>query len=243
MPRGLDGVRKASADIERRRSQGGPGAFWFKIGPGEEAVVRFLENNEDLGWCWVHTIPIENRQWGRPVPCCNQDDDGTACPGCEHEMDRTFKGYINIIWEDAPVYKKDKDGKIVRDTTGDPVVTERKTQVALLSSGIRLFDILEDTDTNYRGLMSRPFKIKRKGTGFDTKYTIVPAEIDGGPKEMTAADEELAKDKYDLSKFITPPTYEEFERELYGKKTGNANSGQEESRQGSANPFMRRQNR
>ena len=241
MPRGMEGVRKASAEVEAKRGQGGPSALWFRLASGEESPVRFLEQDDDIAWAWMHEIPVEGRQWGRNVPCCDQERDGTPCPGCEREMDRRFKGYINLIWPEAPVFKKDKDGKIVRDSTNDPVVLDHKPQVAILSSGIRLFEELEEVNTNYRGLMSRRFKIKRKGSGLDTKYVISPVDIDSGPQELDAEEKKLAEEKYDLSQFTTPLSYEDFEKELRGERTNTTTqTSGEAGEQKSANPFMRR---
>ena len=244
MPRGTEGIRKAAADVEARRAAGGgAGALWFKLAPGEETVVRFLEQNDDLAYAYMHEVPVEGRQWGRPVPCCDQDQDGTPCPGCERDMPRKFAGYINVLWDDAPVFKRDENSKMVRDTQGDPVVLGHKPQVAIWSSGIKLFEQLDEINTNYRGLMSRRFKVKRKGSGFDTKYYISPEDVDSGPQEMSASDKELLAQKYDLNEYIKPRTYEDFLKELEGGgNRGGGNGGNAVEQAASANPFIRRRN-
>src|SRR5436190_4264840 len=206
MPRGFEGVRKTSAEIESRRGGGGIGSLWFRLGPGEDTTVRFLEQDEDIHWAQMHEVPVEGRQWGRDVACCDQEKDGTPCPGCEADLPRRFKGYINVIWEDAPVFKRDKEGKMVRDSEGDPVVVDHKPQVAIWSSGIRLFEELDEINANYKGLMSRRFRVKREGTGFDTKYVVSPVDIDSGPQPMTADETALAADKPDLSANVKPLT-------------------------------------
>ena len=61
-----------------------------------------MEQDEDISWCMMHEIPVENRKFGKNVPCLDQEKDGTPCPGCERDMDRRFKGFINLIWYDAP---------------------------------------------------------------------------------------------------------------------------------------------
>lgn len=238
MPRGFGGVRSASADLEARRGSGS-GVLWFRLRSGEETVVRFLEENDDIAWAHVHAIPIEGRSFPRNVPCLDQQREGTPCPGCEREYPRKFLGYINVIWDDAPVYKRDSDNKIVKDRMGDPVVIERKPQVAVWSSGIRLFEELDEINVNYRGLCSRRFRVKRKGEKLDTKYHIAPAEVDSGPQEMTEEEQKLAENKHDLAPHITPGSYENFLKELGGGGNGVGHGQGDAQPSGRVNPFLR----
>jgi hypothetical protein len=234
-------VRKASDEIEAKRGSGGPGALYFRLKGGDEARVRFLEQDEDIAWCMMHEVPVENRQWGKNVPCLDQEKDGTPCPGCERDMDRRFKGFINLIWFNAPVFKRDNENKIVKDRLGDPVVTGTKPQVAVWNSGIRLFEELDEINTNYRGLMSREFRVKRKGEGLDTKYHITPWDVDAGAFEMSDEEKKLAAEKYDLNQFTQPGSYEDFLKEL--GEGGGGGGGQQQNGGGEqkrTNPFMRK---
>ena len=240
MPRGFEGVRKASEEVEAKRGSGGPGALYFRLKGGEEAKVRFLEQDDDIMWCMMHEVPVENRNWGKNVPCLDQEKDGTPCPGCERDMDRRFKGFINLIWFNAPIFKRDGENKIVKDRLNDPVVTGTKPQVAVWNSGIRLFEELDEVNTNYRGLMSRPFKVKRKGEGLDTKYAIAPWDVDEGAEPMSDEETKMAEGKYDLNQFTAPGTYDEFLKELGeggrgGGQQQNGGGGQQQR----TNPFMR----
>lgn|SRR3954447_2356600 len=238
MPRGFQGVREASADVESRRGSG-PGSLFFRLKSGETAVVRFLEQDDDIAWCYMHEVEVEGRSWGRNVPCLDQEKSGVPCPGCERDMDRRFKGFINLIWFNAPIFKRD-DGKIVKDRLGDPVVLSTQPQVAVWNSGIRLFEELDEINTNYRGLMSRRFKVRRKGEGLDTKYHISPEDPDGGAQPMDADELKLAEGKYDLNLYTQPSSYEDFLKEM-GASGGNRNGqgGQGGEGQPRANPFMR----
>jgi len=244
MPTGFQGVKKQSAEIEARRQSGGQSALWFRLGAGEETVVRFLEQDENIHWAMMHEVPVEGRQWGRDVPCVDQERDGTPCPGCEQDLPRRFKGFINVIWDDAPVFKRDKDGKMVKDSTNDPVILGTKPQVALWSSGIRLFEELAEINANYKGLGSRRFKVKRKGSGFDTKYMVSPEDTDSGPQPLSSAEQALADNKYDLNPYVKPLTYDEFEKELSGERRGGGGGGGQQNGGGGQNaprenPFMR----
>lgn len=243
MPQGFAGVKRASQDLEARRSGGGgntQSALWFRLGPGEETVVRFLEQDDDIHWAMMHEVPVEGRQWGRDVPCLDQEKDGTPCPGCERDLPRKFKGYINVLWEDAPVFKRDDSGRMVKEQDGKtPVVVGTKPQVAIWSSGIRLFEDLDEINANYRGLSSRPFKVKRTGQGFDTKYRVNPADPDGGAKPMTDSEQALADSKYDLNEYVRPGSYEDFEKELNGQQPERQGGGGNGQPQGRVNPFLR----
>lgn len=236
MPRGFSGVRDASAAIEAKRGSGGPGALWFRLRSGDETVVRFLEQDDDIFWAHMHEVSVEGRSWPKMVPCLDQEKDGTPCPGCERDLNRKFQGYINVIWDDAPVFKRDGDGKMARDRLGDPIVIDNKPQVAVWSSGIRLFEELDEINANFKGLMSRRFKVKRKGEKLDTKYHISPENVDTGPQPLSEAEEKLAAEKFDLSQYTKPGTYDEFLKELGEGNVPQQNGDQPQQQR---NPFMR----
>ena len=236
MPRGFQGVRDASAEVEARRG-GGAASLFFRLKGGDTAIVRFLEQDDEIAWCYMHEVEVENRNWGRNVPCLDQEKSGVPCPGCERDMDRRFKGFINLIWFNAPIFKRDEQGKIVKDRLGDPVVLDTKPQVAVWNSGIRLFEELDEINTNYRGLMSRRFKVRRKGEGLDTKYHIAPEDPDSGAQPMDADEIKLAEGKYDLNAYTQPSSYEDFLKDLGQGGQGQRNNGQGQGQR--ANPFMK----
>jgi hypothetical protein len=240
VPRGFSGVRQASAEVESRRGSGGPGALYFRLKAGEEVIVRFLEQDDDIFWCMMHEVPVEGRSFGKNVPCLDQEKDGTPCPGCERDLDRRFKGFINLIWFDAPVFKRDESGKMVKDRLNDPVITGTAPQVAVWNSGIRLFEELDEINANYKGLTSRRFKVKRKGEGLNTKYSITPEDIDAGPQPMTDEEQKLAANKFDLNTFTKPGSYQDFLKELgEGGGSGGSGHGGGGGEQPRTNPFMR----
>ena len=255
MARGFSFVKRASAEQAAR----GGSSLWggkliFKLPEdGDTAVVRFIpdEDGEYIFASWHHEIPVEGRAWGNLVPCIAQDEDGNHtnddCPGCEADLPMKFKGYVRMIWRDGPVYKTDEKGAIVKDNLGDPVVLDHKDAVAIWSSGPRVFEELDETHEAYKDLGSRDFRVKRRGVKKDTKYTIVPAIVDGGPKKMSAADKKLVEaDETDLNDFIRAPSYDDWQVRLTGVATTAANGGSsgagEAARSGSTpNPFKRSQ--
>lgn len=246
MPRGVAGIRKASADIEARKNSGGdfPRATYFKLAPNETALVRFLEEDEDIAWIYVHNVDVPGRAYPDQIPCLDQEDEDEYCPGCEKELPRKFKGFINLIWFDGPVYKRDENKRIVKKD-GEPVVVGEKTQNALWSSGPNLFDQLAEADETYKGLRSRRFIVKRKGKGLDTKYIIKPEDIDSGKQKFDDEERELDAQKYDLNAFMAIPDADEFEDRMNGGRSGGyrKKKGSDEdavSSSKSKNPFMKR---
>lgn len=234
--KGFQGVRDTAADIAARREAGG-GEFrlWFKLpNSGDSAVVRFLEQGEDVHWALMHELPPKgNQRWGDNRPCKNTANDGTECELCNGGSPRKFQGYINLIWRDAPVFARDDKGAIRKGPDGRPVVAETKDQVAVWEQGIQVFEELDGKDATYGGLTSRDFRITRRGTGFDTRYIIEPAVPDGGPIAMSADDEELAKEKYDLALDVTPP-------DSYDSPTGQQEEEAQQDTVASTSPFLNR---
>lgn len=240
MARGFAGVRGVSDEIEARKNSGGSGGkLFFKLASGEFADVRFLEQGEDVRWARVHELPpADNRPVGNKVPCRQYDSEGLYtgedCPGCEKQLPRKFQGAINVIWRDAPVYARDDQGKLIKEN-GRAKVIGTKDQVALWAQGINVFNELDETDATYKGLSSRDFRILRRGSGLDTKYSIKPADPDGGPSPMSEADIQLAEEKYDLASYVEPPSYE-----AWGK-VGNQGGGssKEVTTPAETSPFTR----
>lgn len=256
MAKGFSFVNRAAAETAAR----GGSSLWggkliFQLpDDGDTAIVRFVpdEDGEFVFGAWHHEVPVEGRAWGDQVPCIAQDEDGNKtddyCPGCEHDFKLKFKGYIKLIWRDGPVYKKDEKGKIIKDNAGNKKIVGEEDQVAIWSSGPRLFENLGETDEAYDGLGSRDFRVKRKGQKTDTMYVITPAVVDGGKKKMSAKDIKLVEDaEIDLNEFIRPPSSDEFERRITGDYSGGSNGskGDDEPTTSAAanNPFKRKRKR
>jgi hypothetical protein len=231
----VGGIRDAAADIQKRREAGqGAGMRWFKIGDGEQKVVRFLEEGRGIHWCWTHKMPPQgNQKWGDDIPCLNQNNDGAACPGCEQGIPKKFKGYINLIERDADKFAQNAEGRTDWNT-----VVGKEDQVMTWEQGITVFEELDGLDADYKGLMSRDFKISRSGTQLNTRYSIRPLD----PAPMSEADAKLAEAKPDLKQKIEPGTYDDMQRRLSGGVVaGNANGGGNGGAQqggGDINPFL-----
>lgn len=241
MARGITSIVAAQEDVERRKAAGGGGKLFFKLPKNNDsAVVRALEQGDDLQWAWVHQLPPEpGKVMGRKIPCRDQNEDGdsigAACPGCDKNYPRSFQGVINLIWRDGPVYRRDENNRMVKDSSGDPIVDSRADVVAVWQAGITVFGELIGKDATYKGLSSRDFRVTRKGTGLSTTYSIDPADPDGGPQPMSEADKALAEEKYDLSSLVTAPEYED-----WGKAPQKQTEGSDTPAPSDATPFTRR---
>jgi hypothetical protein len=155
---------------------------------------------------WAHQKPNEIPY----IPCRDQDPEtgetiGEDCPGCENGYKKRFRGLINLVWRDAPVYEQDENGKLNFNK-----VVGKEDAVVVWETGIEVFEDLQILDEDYNGLTSRDFKIRRKGSGLDTKYSIAPADPDGGATALSASDEELGANKMDLNEIISPPSYDDW---------------------------------
>lgn len=238
MAKGFGFVNRAKAESA---ASGGGSSLWFghlifKLpGDGDVAFGRFIPCGEDedgdayVEGAWHHQVPVEGRNWPDQVPCIAQDEDGNRtdddCPGCERDLPLKFKGFALLIWRDGPVYKKDEKGQVVKDNQGDLVVIGEEDQVAIWSSGPRLFENLAEIDETY-GIGSRDFRIKRKGLKTDTEYVIMPRDVDGGKQKLSAADKKLiAGHDIDLADFVKAPSYEEFTARLEGGYSGGSGGG------------------
>jgi hypothetical protein len=102
MPRGAASFQKTSEAQEARREEmNGPRADYFKLEGGQIAIVRFLEQGDEIAYYVTHRVPMPGRPYPQDVPCLDQNDDGTPCPGCQSEHKgvraRSTKGLHNVI--------------------------------------------------------------------------------------------------------------------------------------------------
>jgi hypothetical protein len=243
VPRGFEGIRGAVAEIEERRKGAGSDGSriqWFKLNPGESATVRFLEQGDDVCWAWMHQLqPQGNQKFGDWEVCLNTNNDGTACPGCERRLPRKVRGYINLVWRDGPQFEKEEfkrdDGttgiRFKRDSENKVIPAGRGPIQAVWNQGVNVFEELDGLDAAYKGLMTRDYRITRKGEGLNTKYQILPLD----PEALTEADKEMLANKADLAPYIMPKSYEDWGKSDPTPSEGNSSSGDG----GSVNPFMR----
>lgn len=243
MAKGFSFAQRAR-DARPQYNSAWAGKLIFGLGDGEHAIVRFLEQEDEVIWgAWHHEIPVEGRSWGYDVLCLAQDDEGNrtddACPGCEQDLKLKEKYFVKLLWKDGPVYKKDDDGKLVKDNFDNPKIIGEEDQIAVWASGPRLAENLEEIEENY-GLTTRYYKVKRKGLKTKTKYTIVPHPVDGKEADRKLSKEDAAlinadADDTDLNDFMDIGTYEDFEKRLSGNFDAKGDSDDDDDEPGTKN--------
>lgn len=164
---------------------------------GSSVNVRFLDNLDEIEGGYFHSVNVNGR-WQKYL-CLDQEQENPAsCPACVAGVQRTFKGFINVLWYDAPVYKRDDSGKMVKEN-GEYVIEGYEDTNAVWEQGITVFKQLHTLSETYTDFTGTDFKIQRIGTGVQTQYNILP--LPGDPQEVEA---EFLENKYDLSEFVQP---------------------------------------
>lgn len=213
--RGFEAVKQASDRIDSATADY-PNVLWFRLlDDGDEAVIRFLEQGDEVYSYWYHDFSTvdEANGWRTTVPCLDQDEEGVSCPGCDEGLARRFKGLVNLIWRNAPVFKRDEDDKVVKSKTGEYEIAGYEDQVAVWRGGITLFSkVLARKDVKYKGLTTREFEVTREGRKGDNKttYSVEPHDIDEKPGPLKKADQALADEKYNLEEvanFVDEDTF------------------------------------
>lgn len=204
------GMKKFDEIISSRENKGNsnkvfPRELWPALRKdGDSVKVRFLENSDDFVGCMAHTYTIPNIKIGLRAPCLDEEDnDREACPACGIGEKKSFKGFVNVIYYDAPIYKRADDGKFVKDLNGSYVEIGREDDIAVWVQGIRVFRNLHQLDVDLNGITNRDFRISRVGRGESTQYVITPA---GDPEEIS--NKNILERKHNLLDLIRPLSYE-----------------------------------
>jgi hypothetical protein len=226
MPKGFSNLREEIQRIEERKQKALEGSgnqerdwtpsLWFKLpesGSGKaekeitaamRAVIRPLEEGDDVAYALVHPVTVPDKKYPVDIVCRDQDNSGEACPGCEAGLKRKLKGWINVIWRNAPDFEQDDNGRFLTKVEYESL--PKSDKVAILSSGPQLFGRLDELDEDLEGITNYDLRITRKGTGLATTYEIKKAK----KADLSAADKKLVAEKPDLSNFIRIPDYDEW---------------------------------
>jgi len=116
---------------------------FVKISDGDAIDMASLLNLDEMLSVDQHAIWLEGGN-SPMFPCIGKD-----CPGCELGNGARFRAFL-------PVYLI-KEGNMVK----------------LFSFGISIARALEELDEEFGGLAGNVFRVKRKGTGLNTTYTVV----------------------------------------------------------------------
>src|SRR4051812_26124685 len=118
MPQGLSKIRQINEENAAKKAAyeaGGGGFRFLSLKDGDKALVRFLEQGEEVNFMWVHNLPkAPNEPFPKKTPCLDQDDQGVACPACERGHKRSSRVLLNVIWYGAPKFLRDAQGKMLK---------------------------------------------------------------------------------------------------------------------------------
>ena len=172
---------KRQAERQNRESEG-PYVGFLKIEDGGEAVVRFAYDSPDqMDIVTFHLVgePGKPEYQGKRYNCLRESfsDPIDSCPLCASKAPLKQKVFLKMI-----EYTKDENGKIVVT----PRIWERSTNWVT-----KIGQLFEE----YGDISDCVFKIKRTGSGLDTRYsdpmlaspTIYNANL--YPKDFSAFDD------------------------------------------------------
>lgn len=216
--------RVESAAKRQQAKKDAAGKKWLNIDDGESAIVRVLDVDDDFKDLYVHRVQFERENgstFHSDVPCLDQDEDGTPCPGCANNEERRYKFYTNVIARDWVDPKAD----------GKPKPADT---VVLLSGGITLAKLLNKKHARH-GLRNRDIEIEREGVKKDTTYTVEWAEERNTP--LSANDKKLAEKRIDFSRYVEIPDFDDFYKSWKERFGSEDNSVDYEESTKRASPF------
>lgn len=214
------GLGRVAAAAARQKGK----AQWLKLDDGDVYVVRVLDVGEEFKDAFVHRVPMEREDGSNyyaDVPCLDQDDKGTPCPGCKDDIDRRYKFWCNVIVREF----EDESGA-------------EKDTLMIWSGGITIAKRLDKLDGRF-GLGNRDLEVEREGSTMkNTKYEIEPATDSN--EELSDEDRAFLEKRHDLKRYTTPPEFDDFYVPLSerNKDDDDDDSGAKSVKRGSA--FKRR---
>jgi hypothetical protein len=139
-------------------------------------------------------------------------------------MKAKTRGVYNLIQRNRPIYRKDGEGRAMKDAAGNYYVDGYADTVVVANVGSLTAEELRKADGQYQGLMSRDFVVAFSGNKFQA-WSLAPAIDQQGnamATPMSEADWQLAAAKHDLDKYMAPPTQAEAAQIVakYGSNSG-----------------------
>lgn len=213
----------------------------IKQAPGALVTVRFCEQGNE-GEHAINVFPrheynvpdsraTKTGHFVKRFTCFKEIDPNCDCVGCRAGLKIAYRTVFNLIQRNRPVLRKDKDGKAIRNPDGSYIVEGTMDDIVFWECANTTADYLRGFDNKYGGLMSRDFELAWTGASFQP-YSLMPADVDGGPQPMSDEDRALLAKRHDLDKIFAPPTVQE--ASSYVAKYG-ANSGANSTSQGIPN--------
>ena len=104
---------------------------------GSSVNIRFLDTLDEISGGYFHSVQINGR-WTKFLCLDQEGENPDSCPACVAGVQKTFKGFINVLWYDAPILARDNDGKAIKKN-GDYVIEGYEDVNAVWEQGITVF--------------------------------------------------------------------------------------------------------
>jgi hypothetical protein len=130
---------------------------------------------------------------------------------CRAGMKSKVRGVYNVIQRNRPIFRKDGEGRAMKDAAGNYYVDGYADTVVVANVGSLTAEELRKADGQYQGLMSRDFHVAFSGNKFQS-WSLAPAIDQQGnamATQMSENDYALAAAKHDLDKYMAPPQPQE----------------------------------
>lgn len=236
-------VQEVSKSMAARQADFAAGArnyIYFKLpNDGDIGIVRFLGAKS----AFCHQVTMAGKKYPDWIPSLDQSgqfvDGGSDCPLVQAQLRRALRGWVSLIWRDAPVYERDESGRMTKDKFGNLVQSGQADQIAVWTVGVKVLESLAAIDSKYKGLSSRDFEIHRSGQGLSTTWMVTAADVDAGPVVMTSADKTLEESMPDLTQFTTAPNAAKLSEMVSGASLSADDGSLQGSMSPSVNPFLR----
>lgn len=234
MSKGWDAVAQAAQETAAARQRASetllPELKVNAKNPGPY-YIRFCEQGEDVNSYPVHEYKVPDGRGGvynRRFTCLSEINQ--VCPGCQAGLRQKRRGVYNVIQRNRPVYRKGQDGKAMKDPAGNYITDGWQDTVVIANVGQPTSEMLRKADGDYHGLMCRDFQVTFSGDTFqawDLK-PVMDQQGNSAPTAMSENDMALMARKYDLDKYMAPPSAQEAAQIVarYGQNSGAAPGNQ-----------------
>lgn len=207
LTKGREAVHNAAEEIQRIREEAQSKSVMFKLKDNESALVRFID---DLGENVPAVFSIHRldrlsstgKRFQEQVVCWGVEE----CPFCKAGLKKTKQVAYRII--DRRLYETVKEnGKDVIKVKG---MASSGGSIRLLQRWLDFAQIVDNFYIERTTLLDRDYKVERKGSGFETAYTL----IDKDPKPLTAEDKKLIAEASSIEDMLKPLSFEEAMKKL-----------------------------
>lgn len=214
MARGTRRTEEASAARERQREEWAKDNFPRLTKNMLPAVVRFLEQGDDINEIAQHEYSEPNPQnpgqpFKRRFTCFNDKLDGTPCPGCNSGLKMKFRGVFNVIQRQRGIIRRGSDGKAIKGPDNKYIIDGFKDEVVVLDVPSTCLETLRKNDVDWKGLMTGEIKVEVNTSTFEP-FRFTCADFSNWFNQpMTDVDIQLAQGRHNIDEVMRPPSFDD----------------------------------